>query len=148
MQVANNAVVISNARVHTFQSWERDSSERCRLTVIRTDSAVQIAYLGSDGESSLLVLSIDDAEVLGDAFLKLAPSYYRVEEVQFHRRGQEEDEGEPRLSIRVCATNRGEPYETGVLFGVCGNDDSYDIHAELNASQAHGMGKALKKGKA
>lgn len=136
---------IANAKITTFETWERDSSDRSHLTVIHSGDGVQVAFVDSLGESALLEMSAVYASEIGDNILASLDKRVYADQ-QGVSSCNAEGSPDPQLKVIVRDTNRGEPYETGLLFHVCCQNNFTDvIHAEFDRYEGRNLAKALKR---
>lgn len=66
--------VLTDAKVSTYFSWNRDADDRSQLTLIIQAIGATLAYEDSFRESAVLALSAEEAQALGADLLKLVPT--------------------------------------------------------------------------
>lgn len=131
-------------QIFNFHSWDRDESPD-RLTVVRGESGYQLLLEKEYGGSVMLTMSQLEAADLGADIDRLYVGSSLVDYDQHKHCKTHRVEDAAGLEITVNITNRGEPYEEGVLIEIRSTDhqDSGAFSIELDSRVAQALSKAL-----
>lgn len=127
MQVSRTAVI------HCFRSWDREYPDT--LTVVREPDHVQLLLCTAHSSSGSVTLTKAEAVQLGDDIAGLFSSAYRFRDMKIHGEGntQRVDESSG-LVLSVMSTNRGEPYEEGLIIEI-GQAGEYPAAFSIDLSE-------------
>ncbi|MCT9827421.1 hypothetical protein [Pseudomonas veronii] len=130
--------VLTDAKVSTYFSWNRDADERSRLTLIMGANDATLAYEDSFRESTALSLSAEEAQALGTDLLKLVPTSNGVIPYQ-ERAGATTNrvDQESGLVTRIIPNTDGEPYREGVRLEISRPDFTDVLYMDFDANTAH-----------
>ncbi len=130
--------VLTDAKVSTYLSWNRDADERSQLTLIMGANDAILAYEDSFRESTALTLSAEEAQALGTDLLKLVPTSNGVIPYQ-ERAGATTNrvDQESGLVTRISPNTDGEPYREGVRLEISRPDFTDVLYMDFDANTAH-----------
>jgi hypothetical protein len=133
-----------------FETWDRDSESRTKIVLLRAPgdagAVTLLAKFPYGNATSSLVISADEAAQLGADILKLVPdSLSRRYSASDDRKAMftsriDEQSG---LTIRVCDTTQGDPYECGVRIEFMTESYSDSITLDFGFYAGHVFARAL-----
>jgi len=130
--------VLTDAKVSTYLSWNRDADERSQLTLIMGTNNATLVYEDSFRESAVLTFSGEETQALGADLLKLVPTSNAVIPYQ-ERAGASTNrvDQESRLVIRIIPITDGEPYREGVRLEISRPDFTDVLCMDFDAYNAN-----------
>lgn len=136
--------IIQDLKISSFQSWDRDSDCRTKLTVLRTPESVTLAFVAPYSDSATLAFDLSEAKILSSDILELFSETGRLLRSQDCKRTKpcriDEDS---KLVIEVRTNTQGEPYEEGVTVEIRRADHTDVAYIDLTADSAFSLAKAL-----
>jgi hypothetical protein len=137
--------VLTDAKVSTYFSWNRDADDRSQLTLIIQAKGATLAYEDSFRESAALTLSTEEAQSMGADLLKLVPTSNGV--VSYQERASASTkrvDQESGLIIRVTHNTDGDPYREGVRLEISRPDYTEVLCMDVDAYTAHRLANSLR----
>ena len=136
--------IIQDLTVAGFQSWDRESDYRTKLTVIRSPEAVTLAFSHPYRDAATVSLALTEAYTLSSDICELYSDSGRLVRGGACKRTKAcRPDEESKLVLEVGTTTQGEPYEEGVLIEIRRFDHTDFASIELNADVAFALAKVL-----
>lgn len=135
--------IIQDLTITGFQSWDRESDYRTKLTVLRTPEAVTLAFAPPYGDAAAVGLTQAEASTLSSDIYGLYEANGRLSSNGFKSTHPCRPDAESKLVIEVRTTTQGEPYEQGVLIEISRFDHTDFARIELASDTASALAKAL-----
>jgi hypothetical protein len=136
--------IIQNLKISSFQSWDRESDYRTKLTVLRTPESVTLAFASPYRDSATLGFDLSEAKTLSSDILELFSATGRL------LRSQDRKQTKPcrtdevsKLVIEVRTNTQGEPFEEGVTVSIHRFDHTDVAYIDLSADAAFALAKVL-----
>jgi hypothetical protein len=136
--------IIQDLQITGFESWERDSYYRTKLTVLRTRDSVTLSFAAPHMDAATLGLDLLEAKTLSSDIQELFSETGRLlrwGECKQSSPCRTDDES--KLVIEVRTTTQGEPYQEGVSLAIRRFDHSDVAHIELAPEHAFALAKVL-----